>query len=128
MIWADGIQVRLGGKTILHDAHFHAAAGHVTAIVGPNGSGKTTLLRALTGEIASTGDMVLNGMDIRRARAWELAAIRAVLPQATPMAFPFTAVEVVRLGLSSGILAAQGHLAMQALPALIALALVWLPF
>ena len=42
-------------------------------------------------------------------------AIRGVLPQATPLAFPFTVVEVVRLGLSRGVAAADTGLIGQAL-------------
>ncbi|NUB46173.1 heme ABC transporter ATP-binding protein [Fertoebacter nigrum] len=115
MLTATTLTVTLSHTTILHGVNFTARPGALTAIVGPNGSGKTTLLRAVTGEIPSTGPVTLNGHDIRRAKAWELAAIRAVLPQATPLAFPFTVVEVVRLGLASGIDAARHGIAAQAL-------------
>lgn len=91
--------VQVGRKRILHDLSFTAPAGALTAIVGPNGSGKSTLLKALAGEIRSTGTLRLGGFDIRRARAEDLADRRAVLPQSTPMSFPFQVLEVVRLGL-----------------------------
>lgn len=115
MIDATDIRVQFGRKTILEDVSFRAQAGELTAIVGPNGSGKTTLLRALTAEIPAQGTVTLNGIDIRRAKPWQLAAIRAVLPQATPLAFPFTVAEVVRLGQSSGISSGKQHLAAQVL-------------
>ncbi|MEM6940415.1 MAG: heme ABC transporter ATP-binding protein [Pseudomonadota bacterium] len=91
--------VRIGRKTILEDIGFSAAAGQLTAVVGPNGSGKSTLLKALTGELHATGHAQLGDVDIRRARPEVLADMRAVLPQSTPMAFPFQVLEVVRLGL-----------------------------
>lgn len=115
MLDAQDITVSYGRRPILHGVDFRARAGAVTAIVGPNGSGKSTLLKAITGEIDYQGFVALNGRDIAHAKVWELAAIRAVLPQATPLAFPFTVAEVVRLGLSRGIQAGQSDLIGQAL-------------
>ncbi|NBB84475.1 MAG: ATP-binding cassette domain-containing protein, partial [Alphaproteobacteria bacterium] len=92
-----------------------AEAGAVTAIVGPNGSGKTTLLRALTGEIRATGRVTLNGRDLARLRPWERAAAQAVLPQAGPVAFPFTVAEVVALGHTAGAAAGQPEVPDRAL-------------
>ncbi|GAA6178623.1 heme ABC transporter ATP-binding protein [Shimia sp. NS0008-38b] len=115
MLTANNITVSYGRSEILHAVDFQATAGQVTAIVGPNGSGKTTLMRAITGENTYGGEVVLNGRDIVSAKPWELAAIRAVLPQSTPLAFPFTVVEVVRLGLTSGITAGREHLIPRAL-------------
>ncbi|MCB1391331.1 MAG: ATP-binding cassette domain-containing protein, partial [Rhodobacteraceae bacterium] len=63
------------------------------------GSGKTTLLRALTGELHFGGSVTLEGLALRSLTPLALAERRAVLPQAVPMAFPFTVLEVVRLGL-----------------------------
>lgn len=100
MLEARDIGVRYGRREILRRVDFTARPGEITAIVGPNGSGKTTLLRALTGETPYTGQARINGRDIARARPWELAEIRAVLPQAAVLAFPFTVREVVRLGLT----------------------------
>jgi iron complex transport system ATP-binding protein len=102
MISAADISIRLGKTPILHAVDFAAEAGAVTAIVGPNGSGKTTLLRALTGELAFQGSIEINGRDLRAMKPWELATMRAVLPQAATLSFPFTVREIVRLGLTSG--------------------------
>ncbi|MBZ8134774.1 heme ABC transporter ATP-binding protein [Afifella sp. IM 167] len=102
MIEVENLTVKLGGRVILSDISFAARAGELTAIVGPNGSGKTTLLRAVCGEIASTGAIRLNGRDMRRQKPWELAETRGVLPQKTALSFPFTVLEIVRLGLAGG--------------------------
>lgn len=101
MIEARDISVRLGRQEILRGVDFDAGPGQITAIVGPNGSGKTTLLRALTGEVAYGGTIALDGRLVRDYAGWQLAARRAVLPQSTRLAFPFTVYEVVRLGLLS---------------------------
>lgn len=87
----------------------------MTAIIGPNGSDKSTLLRALTGEIASGGTVTLNGDDIAALPGWRLAASRAVRPQASTVAFPFTVAEVVRLGLHAGPEAADATIPLRAL-------------
>ncbi|XDA99056.1 heme ABC transporter ATP-binding protein [Sulfitobacter sp. LCG007] len=115
MISAENISVTIGGTDILREINFQAFAGEVTAIVGPNGSGKTTLMKALTGDIPHAGRISLNGRDIVRCKPWELAAVRGVLPQASVLAFPFTVIEVVRMGLRAGSSGAQGHRAMAAL-------------
>lgn len=102
MIEAEKVSVSLGGKPILHGVDFTARPGEVTAIVGPNGSGKTTFLKAVTGDVASTGAIRLNGRDLRALKPWQAASLRAVLPQATSLSFPFTVREIVRLGISGG--------------------------
>ena len=102
MFLAKTINVLLGGKHVLHDVDFRAEAGQVTAIVGPNGSGKTTLLRALTGEIPYSGVIRIGDRNVAHQKPRDLAACRAVLPQSTRIAFPFTVLEVVRLGLLAG--------------------------
>lgn len=109
------LSARLGGCLILGDVSFTAEAGEVTAIVGPNGSGKTTAMRCITGDLAYGGNVAINGRDVTTYRPWELAAIRAVLPQASTLAFPFTVLEVVRLGLMSGASADREEVASRAL-------------
>ena len=109
------ITVKLGHRRILHGIDFAARPGEVTAIAGPNGSGKTTLLRAMTGEVPFTGQVLMNGQDTAAMKPWELAAIRAVQPQSAAIAFPFTVVEIVRLGLSAGLAAADTELPRRAL-------------
>jgi len=99
---ADHIDLTIGKKKILKDVCFNARPGTFSAIVGPNGSGKSTLLKAMVGELPYSGDITLNGRRIEDYRPWEIASIRGVLPQATVLAFPFTVLEVVRLGLSAG--------------------------
>ena len=99
MLSTEDIIVTLGRRQILHGVDFRAEAGQVTCIVGPNGSGKTTLMRAITGEVPFRGRVRLDGDDTAAMAPELMAERRAVLPQSMPMAFPFTVLEVVRLGL-----------------------------
>jgi putative ABC transport system ATP-binding protein len=51
--------------------------GEVVAVVGPSGSGKTTLLGLLGGlDVATSGRIVINGIDITRLSENKLAGIR----------------------------------------------------
>jgi iron complex transport system ATP-binding protein len=102
MIEARDVSVDIAGKPIVADVDFHARPGEIAAIVGPNGSGKTTFLKALSGELAYTGRVALNGRDLSAMKPAEIAVHRAVLPQATTLSFPFTVREVVKLGLVGG--------------------------
>ncbi len=103
MLEARDICVTLGRKQVLEGACLRALAGRMTVIVGPNGSGKTTLLRAITGDLPYSGTVTLDGQDMRHLPGPALAERRAVLPQASQLAFPFTVHEVVRLGMGGRI-------------------------
>lgn len=49
-----GLNVRLGGQTVLHHVDFLVSSGEIVTIVGPNGSGKSTLLRTIIGAVKPT--------------------------------------------------------------------------
>jgi iron complex transport system ATP-binding protein len=115
MLTATDIHVALSGTSVLKGATFRAEAGQITAIVGPNGSGKTTLLRAMTQDLHYRGQVMLDGSDIASFPGWKLATRRGVLPQASRIAFPFTVLEIVRLGLTAAAVAAPENRAGEAL-------------
>lgn len=102
MIEAQGVSVAIGRKPIIADVAFEARPREITAIVGPNGSGKTTLMRAISGDLPYGGSITINGAEIASLKPWQAATMRAVLQQATALAFPFTVREIVRLGLVGG--------------------------
>ncbi|SDY78980.1 heme ABC transporter ATP-binding protein [Citreimonas salinaria] len=112
---AEDIRVSYGRHEALRGVSLAARPGEVTAVVGPNGSGKSTLLGAMTATQPYRGRVLLNGADIASAKPWELAAQRAVLPQASRLAFPFSVIEVVRIGLHSGTAGDRAEVPMQAL-------------
>ncbi|WEX11465.1 heme ABC transporter ATP-binding protein [Chelativorans sp. AA-79] len=102
MIEASDVSVSIGRKRILSSVDFSAEPGRVTAIVGPNGSGKSTLIKALSGDLPYGGSITFNGRELAGLRPTEAAVVRAVLPQATVLSFPYTVREVVRLALMGG--------------------------
>ncbi len=99
IIEAKGVSYRRGGRYLVQAVDLPIMAGSVTTVVGPNGAGKSTLLRLLCGELAPTdGGIVVNGRPIRSIAPWQLAHLRAVMPQASDLGVPFTAFEVAGLG------------------------------
>jgi len=102
MIDARNVNVWIGRRQILSEVSFSAKPGEVTVIIGPNGSGKSTLVKALSGDLPYSGMISLNGRELAQLRPSEAATIRAVLPQATRLSFPYTVREVVQLGLLKG--------------------------
>jgi len=49
VVEAEGLELRIGERVLLHGASFALERGEHVALVGPNGSGKTTLLETLLG-------------------------------------------------------------------------------
>src|SRR5207245_2613233 len=86
-------------REVLHDCDVCVGAGEVVCLVGPNGAGKSTLLRALAGLLVPrSGDVRLDGRDLRSLARREIARRIAVVPQVFETLFPFTVREVVALG------------------------------
>lgn len=69
------------------------------ALLGRNGSGKTTLLHCMNGILKpSSGSLVLDGMDMTRATAREIARQVSMVPQERTEMFPFNVLDVVVMG------------------------------
>jgi len=94
-----GLEVVLGGRTVLGPLDMSIERGTFLGILGPNGSGKTTLLRALTGAVRpAAGAALLYGKRIPDYRAAELARVVGVVPQQFHLDFSFTVREMVAMG------------------------------
>lgn len=98
-ISGEGVCVELGGKAALREVDLPVMAGEVLALVGPNGAGKSTLLAALAGDLPlASGRILLSGQPLNHWRAEELALRRAMLLQQAQLSFPFSVLDVVRMG------------------------------
>jgi len=64
---AQGLGVKLTGRTVLNDISLSLSSGHLVALVGPNGAGKTTLLRAVSGLLPWSGRVHFGGRDLAGA-------------------------------------------------------------
>lgn len=82
MIAGLALDLAYDGRCIASGLDVDIPRGCITAIVGPNACGKSTLLRALSRLLAPrAGQVILDGKDIRRYRARELARKLGLLPQ-----------------------------------------------
>ncbi|MDY6049476.1 MAG: heme ABC transporter ATP-binding protein [Corynebacterium sp.] len=86
------------GKKLLHEVTFTARKGEVTGLIGPNGAGKSTLLAAISGDLAYTGSITVDGVETAQTSPSELARRRAVMLQDVSVAFSFLVRDVVAMG------------------------------
>lgn len=74
MLTLRGISAGYDTGPVLRDIDLVVPDRSVVALIGPNGAGKTTLLRVASGLLkATTGQVLLDGEDITRARPHEYA-------------------------------------------------------
>ncbi|MGE0415531.1 MAG: ABC-F family ATP-binding cassette domain-containing protein [Acetobacteraceae bacterium] len=70
-----GLVIRVAGRTLLDGADLTVEPGRRIGLVGRNGAGKSTLLRAISGELS------IDGGEIRLARNARLATVRQEAPE-----------------------------------------------
>ncbi|MDH4441901.1 MAG: heme ABC transporter ATP-binding protein [Rhizobium sp.] len=116
MINAHEISVVRGRRRLIDRVSLRLEPGRFTVVIGPNGAGKSTLLKVLSGELLpDDGKVTYQDRPLGDLSALALAAERAVLPQSTALSFPFTALEVVRMGAVAHGSLEPGQAARQAL-------------
>lgn len=94
-----GVDVHLGGRPVVRAVDLDLVPGELLALVGPNGSGKSSLLRTAFRVLRpSDGTVTLDGTDVWRLRAVDVARTVAVVAQERPDEFEFTVADVVRMG------------------------------
>ncbi len=112
MLEVKDLTVRYGSQTIVNDLSFSVKEGQWLMIVGPNGAGKSTVLNAITQGISYSGEVLLDGKNIRQIKPSILARSMGMLMQNHPTAYSFSVEEVVALGRyshSSGFLSGHGN-------------------
>jgi iron complex transport system ATP-binding protein len=79
---AEHLTLGYDDAAVVHGLDLTVATGHVTVIVGANASGKSTLLRGLARLLKPReGRVVLDGSDLSRLPAKQVAAVLGLLPQ-----------------------------------------------
>ncbi|MEA2376271.1 MAG: hypothetical protein QOI45_2553 [Thermoleophilaceae bacterium] len=87
-VLVEGLSTGYGGRPVLHDVTFAAAAGQTVCVLGPNGGGKTTLFRALVGEL----EPISGRVDLSGRPAYVAQTDR------TRLDFPVSALDVALMG------------------------------
>ncbi len=96
---AQGVFFQIEAKTLLDRVDLNAAHGQMVGLIGPNGAGKSTFLRAISGVLrVQSGNIHLDGADLRSLTSKEVAAGLAIVPQIVPYTHGFTAMELVLMG------------------------------
>ena len=86
-------------KVIISDISFNVNEGDFISIIGPNGSGKSTLIKLISDDIkADSGFIEILGKKLTDWDAIELAKSRSILPQFNNLSFPFTVIDVIKMG------------------------------
>ncbi|HRY06525.1 MAG TPA: ABC transporter ATP-binding protein [Hyphomicrobiaceae bacterium] len=94
-----GICVRLGRRSVLHDVTVSAERGELVAVIGPNGAGKSTLLKSLAGLVpVCDGRVLLDGDDIVALDARARGRRIAFIAQDRQVHWPLAVRRVVALG------------------------------
>ena len=95
------VTFRYGDRPVLDGVTLKIAPTEILGVIGPNGSGKTTLLNVLSRTLRpERGRVRLFGRDMDSMSPREIAQTVAVVPQSSPVAFPFTVGEIVLMGRS----------------------------
>jgi iron complex transport system ATP-binding protein len=93
------IKLAYDKKVILNDISLEVNPGEIMGIIGANGSGKSTLIRGITKYINPvSGDIYIDGDNIRKISSHNLAQIIASVPQNTNLPDLFTAFELALMG------------------------------
>ncbi len=93
------VSFRYDQAWVLREVSLEVERGGFLGILGPNGSGKTTLLNLVDGILSPReGRVFLEGEDAATLDRDELARRVAVVPQDSPLIFPFTVQEIVLMG------------------------------
>ncbi|MFD2095146.1 heme ABC transporter ATP-binding protein [Corallincola platygyrae] len=100
MLTLKTVQCEVAGKRLLNLDALELKAGEFLALLGPNGAGKSTLLKSISGDMPATGKISFYGRALGEWPSLARARHLGVLPQASQLSFPFTAREVVALGLT----------------------------
>jgi iron complex transport system ATP-binding protein len=94
-----GVSVDVAGRRILDDVRLSPALGEFVGVVGPNGSGKTTLLRTIYRVLRPVaGRVEVDGTDVWRLSAREVARRTAAVLQEGADGFDFDVGEIVAMG------------------------------
>lgn len=99
MIEVQNITKRYGEKIVVNDVSVKIAKGKVTSFIGPNGAGKSTLLSIISRLLESnSGEVFIDGQNIRRCKSNDLAKKISILKQTNHLNVRLTVRDLICFG------------------------------
>lgn len=98
MLEIKDLSVCFGTHTVVDHLSFSLAEGTWLMIIGPNGAGKSTVLNAVTQAVGYSGEICIDGQDLKKLHSAARAQKIGVLSQNHYVNYAFTVEEIVRLG------------------------------
>ena len=99
MLTLTDVSAAYRGLKALQGVTMNVAKGEIVAVVGANGAGKSTLLKAISGQVATEGEISFDGKPLRRVPAHEITRLGVGLVPEGRRLFPRLSVEDnLRLG------------------------------
>jgi iron complex transport system ATP-binding protein len=92
------LQVELDHKLIVQNIDLEISIGEWICIIGPNGAGKSSLLKSLAGIIPSTGEILIDGSNVRELSERDRACWIAYVAQEPIMPAGMRVFDYVLLG------------------------------
>ncbi len=87
---------------VLDAISFSAKGGDLLAVLGPNGVGKSTMFRCILGFLRNySGEIILNGVNIKSLTHKQIAKHVAYIPQSTYPVFNYSVLDVVLMGVTN---------------------------
>lgn len=88
-----------GSHPVLDDVSFSLEQGQVLTILGKNGSGKSTLLNCMLNLLTpQQGELLLDGRDVSRMNAKEIASKVSYVQQMNQITFDYSVFQYVQMG------------------------------
>jgi iron complex transport system ATP-binding protein len=94
-----GVTLSYNHAPVVDSVSFQLQPGELVGLIGPNGCGKSTIIKALSRVLGlRSGEIRLDGKEIKHISHSELAKVIGVVPQNPNLPETFTVMEVVLLG------------------------------
>ena len=104
MISIEHLSFSYGEEQTLRDVCFSAEQGKLAALIGPNGAGKSTLFKCILKFLRGyEGRVLLDGRDMKEMSRAEIARKIAYIPQTTIPVFNYAVIDIVLMGMTSGL-------------------------
>lgn len=93
------LNYKINDVEILKKINLNIYEKEILAIIGPNGSGKSSLIKSIAGDFLDyDGDIILNGLELKKISLSKQAEIRSVMSQAQKIVYDFSVKEIIEMG------------------------------